>query len=218
MSFLVGLQLGRYVMLGADTQITGAEVTYAPKLFRIRTGLVGGVGLSDLVDALVGRLVATHAVNLSRITDIIHEERSRYSGPTHLPDGTDVLEHTAWILTTEFRERASIAAYYFTSENGYEALPIAEGQALPIMPMDAPGGAWRQVADRINDSIRPPKADDDIDENILYHTQLVGQVIANVAQYSGTVSVAFQVGIHIRGGTVRLSEMLEDVRAALVFQ
>ena len=196
--------------------MTHYRITYAPKIVKTSFGLIAGSGLVDLVDAVAGRVARQPPGAVGGITTIIREERDRFSGPTHLNDGTNVMDHTVWFVTAEL-PGSGVRVYYFTPENDYLAFPLSIGKPLVIMPMDAPSGLEDQVLKHLIEEVRPMSTGINEDENILYHTKLIGRMIAQVSRSSATVSAAYQVGFQALGKGPRLSQVLSSPEHPPVF-
>jgi hypothetical protein len=210
MTCLIGLHLGAYAMIGADTMIYHPhQITYAPKIASARFGLVAGAGVADLIDTIAATLATGGPFTLEHITRLITREVESYSGPTHL-NGIDVRDHTQFFLTTSDALTRSVSIHWGTPENGYELLPIATGRGVPVMPMDAPNGAFDEMVARLAARIRPLASvenQEERDENIRCHCRVIGEEIAWIAARSRTVSPAYQIGVHVPDG-IGLSQVL----------
>jgi hypothetical protein len=88
MTCLIGLNLGAYAMIGADTMIYHpTQITYAPKILRTPFGLIAGSGLTDLIDNVVKRLADDAALNVDHVRRLIIHEFEKFSGPMRLHGG-----------------------------------------------------------------------------------------------------------------------------------
>src|SRR5687767_2009789 len=82
MSTVIGINLGAYMLLAADTRVTFYPDTGPPyfedgksKIHNTRMGLIAGVGLGNLLDRVARRLSAEDPYHTDRIIEIIEEER-----------------------------------------------------------------------------------------------------------------------------------------------
>jgi hypothetical protein len=199
-------------MIGADTMIYHPvrAATYAPKISRTQFGLIAGAGLSDLTNAVATRLALDRTENLAQVAEKIRSEVRAFQGPTHLPGGIDVRDHTVFLLTSPDAVNRNVHLHWGTPENGYDLLPVALGQGFPVLPLDAPPNAFEEMGRRLADACRvAPSADgDEFAASIRYHSELIGAQLAWIAAQSQMVSHEFQVAIHTPTG-VRISRVMQ---------
>jgi len=220
MSCLIGLHLGGYVMLGADRMVYHPnEITYTQKIARTRFGLVAGCGLAELTDNVADRLASEIPVNLEHVQCMVLDEVNSFQGLTHV-GATDIREHTMFMVTGSDAATHLVALNYLTPENQYLALPIVAGRGLPIVPMDAPAGAFEEMVEAMSGGIRMATSADDgeaLSENIRHHSRIIGEQIGWIAHRSRTVSPEFQIAVHLPSG-IRISEVLSAADQAPVFR
>jgi hypothetical protein len=107
MTLIVGLNLGSYVLLGADTRVVSypnGQLRFRDDAEKIRftsAGIITGAGLCDLLDPVKERLANEEIRSTNRIIEIIREKREGLEGWHWLEDDRirEALNKTAWMLT-----------------------------------------------------------------------------------------------------------------------
>lgn len=214
MSVVIGMNVGCYVMIAADTRITW----YLPdgsarfrdekaKIHHTKMGLIAGVGLSNLLDSVARRLGNEEVLHTDRIVEILREERGHVPGRWLENERVrNAVEHeTCWMYTymschsltspdlTQSRLRLAVSH----PQDGYHPvryLPSSGGVCLPF-------GVTPQQADLLQElldnDMQPCLDVSRIQETISHNGALCAYLIQEVSRLDETVSPSFQLGVHV---------------------
>jgi len=213
MTAIVGMNLGDYVIIAADSRLTYYPPT-RPSFFRddklkvkeVRSGLATGAGLGNLIDSVNERLDEEDPLHTDRIIDIIKEERETI--PQDWLERELVrnsLEHeTSWMfsyLTAPNIESPTFDSFQLRLASSHPR----DNYTLCLYPpntgaLSLPGEVVPAVDflhTELSDGIKPLNESEGLQDNISHHVTLCVRIIHAVAAVNETVSRSVQVGVHV---------------------
>ncbi len=210
MSFIVGLNLEQYALLGADTRVSyypGNRLVYRDDETKIRTtsvGLITGAGLCDLLDPVKDRMAVEEPPHTDAIRQVIREEcREAQRRFANCPDQRvqESLQTTGWMMTyltdTEqyFPAGLRVAIMGSADENNrFQLAPPGIPAYLPFSGITQE--QYDELLKMLKDELRPWKqADESLSDNVVHHVGIIARVIKRASEMSEMVSPTFQIGI-----------------------
>lgn len=213
MSVVIGMHLGAYVLLAADTRVTFFPDETGPAVFRddrvkvrkTRMGIMAGVGLSQLLDGVQARLEREDPGDTDRIIAIIQDEREKvpedwFTSP-RVRNAVD--NETCWLFTyvnstqpdtptlDTWRLRLALAHPH----SAYRLALCSPGSGSICMPVSVPGAG--ELQDTLHRNLRPLDDLRDLQSNVEHHVGLCSSLIRHIAAVETSVSAYVHVGLHI---------------------
>jgi hypothetical protein len=215
MTIAIGIDLGRYVMLAADTRTTYYSFlgrTFrddSEKIQKTGIGLITGAGLLPLLDSVKRRLAKEEITDTGDIIRIVREEREKAS-VNFGPKVQEALRKTGWIFT------------YHTVLNGVPQLRLAvahpelgnniglygeKGPAI-IYPIEANETQAKFISNSLLKEIRSNGEIAELQESIQYHARIIAILIKALHEHFPSVSDYCQVGVHTAEGRKGISPII----------
>ena len=223
MSINIGMHLGRYALLAADTRVvseTGAVLSEdVRKIHRTSMGLITGTGFSGLLDLVTQRLAGAEITGTDQIHEIIRESRREVSQSYESPR---VREHadeaTQWMFTYvapgEDGDSAGpalrLAGWHPREQQPEGTLALCmPGRGFSSMPEDVTPEQSGSCHRALDSGMQLPE-EGALFDNISHNAALAVETIRTVAGVSRSVSPHVQIGLHFfpRPATVWVSEIL----------
>lgn len=219
MTINIGINLGDYVILAADTRsVCGLGDTIIShsdgheKVQKSEMGLITGAGYADLLDDVKKQIAQENISHTDQIIHIIKKCRENLS----IKSASSPIMVSKWIKTTSW------LLTYTTSVHRSPVLRLAliqsddkivcydKNKSCVIMPSDSTHEEVERVASLVDGKIRPLHELAIRDENVSYHVALIRAVIKGVSQNHESVSQSFQIGIHTIDGKMGISGISEN--------
>lgn len=231
MTINIGINLGEYVILAADTRtnyIIGSNtIRYedgSEKIFKTKIGLITGSGYANLLNDVKKELKRNEVEHTNEIIEIIKQYRKK-----HL----DLSKTNPYIFGESRKSIAKSTCWLFTYLSVVENFPTLrlslvhpqfddvialyeKNRACVIMPMEFSEDESQKITSMINDSIKQLEDISKIHENIQYHSKLLSSIIKTISQKNESVSSSFQVGIHALDGKIGISPIVENETFSIV--
>jgi hypothetical protein len=151
MTLLVGINLGSYVVLGADSRVSwydGNKFRFRDeeeKIQRTNLGLVTGAGLKDLLDPVKEHLATDREINhTNQLEVMMREARDRFKSEEEYSDDrvAEALDTTCWLFSyygfdpnAEPARRQYVMRLALAHPNrNYNRKLIAENSGIAVMP------------------------------------------------------------------------------------
>jgi hypothetical protein len=211
LSLIVGLHLGAYALIAADTRLSyyvNDVFGYrddSEKIQVIEPGIISGAGLASLVDNVKKRLDDDELGVIDRISDLV---RGEVAYTNQQPWATerrvaDAIGHTAWMFTfvgvppgLQLSDAVLRLALTVPDKN-YALAHVAPNDAWLFPPTDTTEEQFWTWKRRMKDGIEPLLRAEDFQANLSRHVDLVGQLMADVSAVNKGVAPTFQVGVHV---------------------
>jgi hypothetical protein len=208
MTMVVGLQLGSYTMLVADTRMT----FYPPnqpsffedgkeKIHHTKLGIISGAGNGGLLRRVATRLDSAEFATCNSNTQIeraIIEEFENYPVPSD-PDLAERTAETAWLTTYVGHGDDLVPHFRITIMGGRDQrlLRFPDGEVLTLMPPEATDPLRKAVADMLRERMRPlPKFHlGEVQVSVLWNGLTAAAVIQELGKHLEGISRTFQIGI-----------------------
>jgi hypothetical protein len=213
MTLIVGMHLGSYVLLAADTRVTyySNEIRMFrddfTKIRRTSMGLVSGAGIVELLDPVQDRLKAETIAIIDRIVEIVQEQltvvkKEPWAGH---PRNADAIEHTGWMCTFIGSDNSRDPPTHplrlgvvGAKETLIQSIPFNDVFLLtPTGTTPEQWTAWYRFA---KDNLQPlaDKAEvADIARNIAHHARVARDLMERVSLANDGVAKTLQLGVHI---------------------
>lgn len=228
MTLIVGLHLGSYVLIGADTREGRSSLGGLPvhddavKLHLTSIGLAAGAGLGNLVEAAIASLQRIDIDHPDRIVDVLNRESQqvRLVAQKHGATGEvfDALEATQVFVT--YQGRGALRDYPGRHLSEVEirlavASPSPAFRLVQLRPFDAffiGGGAAASRRDEWRAScvggMKRRRFYQSIDHNIDHHVRMIARLIEEAARTDDTIGTTCVVGIHLVDGRFGLTSAI----------
>ena len=209
MSINIGMHLGEYVLLAADTRVvsdTGAVLRDdATKIRRTSMGLATGTGFTDLLDLVIDHLAEEEITDTGQIHNAIAgsrdaiKRRPYYENPA-VREAVD--SATQWLFTyltpreNENGVRAPALRLAGWRPLQQDGLALCEpGGGLLVMPGGTTPRQFEQFQRTLDEGLQRPENGALLD-NISHNVRLAVRVIRAVAGVNSSVSPSVQIGLH----------------------
>jgi len=221
MTINIGINLGRYIILAADTRtvycLDGRIIRYSDehqKIQKTKVGLITGAGYTDLLDDVKKQIAQENVNHTDQIIVIIRKCRENLQLKPAFSSvlGSKWIEATSWLLTymTPIRNAGTLRLALIHPQFGDKIAVCQKNKSCVIMPADSTPEQSEHVTNIVNSQIKPLEEPTRINENIDYHVALIRGVIKGVSQDHRSVSQSFQIGIHTIDGRMGISCITED--------
>lgn len=214
MTVIIGMNLGQYVLLAADTRVTYYRgVSETPewqddneKILKTTMGLITGMGLVQLLDPVKNQLSVEDPIHTDRIIEIIKQQRAIADRrwPTD-PRIREALDHvTCWMFSYVTSsdpqhptpDTVTLRLAIAHPHNGYQlslygAPSGAIGFPHGIEPREA-----ESITKFLNDNIKPMSDWSEFESTVNHNASLAAQIIRYLSEINEGVSPYFQIGVH----------------------
>lgn len=218
MTIAIGINLGLYAILAADTRET-VERLGSPffddnksKVHKTTMGLIAGAGLVQLLDAVNAQLASETITSTERISAIVAEEGERVRRQFAKYSKLDwALANTGWIFSyitvLDGNPTLRLGIIHPSIENGRCTLyPIGEPAVIFPVELDkeAVEGLWETFIGRIH----VPADDTEVQKSIEQNLKLIARLVFLLQPHCISISRRLQVGIHM-DSQAKISEMID---------
>jgi hypothetical protein len=216
MTLIVGLNLGYYVLLGADTRVVCRYADgsiqnedNAEKIQRTGLGLITGAGLMSLVESAETLLAGEDIAHVDRLVEILEQERTRVLSQPLADDADNRrgIEHTNWMFSYRAAQNANKPQLAMTGRfgpNNWVAAILNQAWLLtPAGTTPEQAQVWMTFA---NENLRALERPEDFDANLAYHRQVVGRLMKMVADVNQSVAGTFRLGVDAVPNRVGISD------------
>jgi hypothetical protein len=221
-TLIVGMNLGSYALLGADTR-----VSYYPhdrlmyrddslKIRRIGMGLITGAGFGNLLDDVKGALDDDAIEHTDIIRDVVNREvedwkRHPWYQQTRV---RKALDETGWMFSyvtgsLEQPDKCELRLAVLGTDNGPLGL-ILKNKSWLFPPTGTTQEQGKEWFDFLKDSLRPLERDDDLAKNIAHHIGCVYHIMEAGSEANEGVAKTFQIGIHVMPRAKWISNIITE--------
>lgn len=229
MTIALGINFDKYILLAADTRTVyfgrdGSVLRHeddSEKIQRTMIGLITGVGIKRLLDAVKLRLAEQEIKHTDEILQIISEERQRYEEFRKINPSYKHLDSTTtgWIYTymtpTQEGMRLRLAISHPSIGDG---LWIRQtNDPAIICPVEASKEQAEEIGEIMKECIKPFNDFSNIQESIKYHTKIIASLIQTMQPEFPSISQYFQIGIHTVEGGKGISPIIRGNESNISF-
>jgi hypothetical protein len=218
MTIAIGINLGSYAVLAADTRTTYHRFGMpfyddnSTKVQKTTMGLITGAGFLPLLDSVKRKLATEQITNTERVLSIIKEESERtlQAWRTHSQIDSWV-EQTGWIFsyTTLLNNQPALRVGIFHPSINKETYVTYEvGYPEIILPVELDHETAEAIYDPILQQIKVPGDSSELQSSIDQNIAVIGALINALQPHCPSISRRFQVGIH-SGGQVGISDLTD---------
>ena len=218
MTIAIGVNLGSYAILAADTRTTYYRLGMpfcddnSSKVQKTTMGLITGAGFLPLLDGVKRMLVTEQVTNTERVLSIINEESERARQAWRIHSQIDFwIEQTGWIFsyTTTLDNQPTLRVGIFHPSINKEMYVTYEvGNPEIIFPVELNHETTEAIYDPILQRIKVPVDSSEVQDSIDQNIAVIGALINALQPYCPSISRRFQVGIH-SGGQVGISDLTD---------
>ena len=208
MTMVVGLQLGSYTMLVADTRMTfypPNEASYFEdgneKIHHTQLGIISGAGNGGLLRRVAARLDGEEFATCNsngHIEQAIIEECEDYLVPSD-PHLAEMTRATAWLTTYVGHGDDLVPHFRITVMGGRDRrlLRFPDGEVLTLMPPEATDELRKAVATMLRERIKqlPRFNVVDLQESVLWNGLMAATAIQELGKHLAGISQSYQIGI-----------------------
>ena len=221
MTIAIGINLGSYAILAADTRTTYHRFGMpfyddnSSKVQKTMMGLITGAGFLPLLDSVKRKLATEQITNTERVLSIITEERKKTLQAWRIHSQIDSwVEQTGWIFsyTALLNNEPTLRVGIFHPSINKEMYVTYEvGSPEIIFPVELDPETAKAIYEPILQRIKVPSDSSELQSSIEQNSVIIGAVINALQPHCPSISRRFQVGIH-SGGQVGISD-LTDIQA-----
>lgn len=218
MTIAIGINLGLYAILAADTRTTYSrfgQTFYdddSSKVQKTTMGLITGAGFGPLLDNVKRKLAIEQVTNTERVLNIIKQETGKTLNAWRMnPQIESWIRQTGWIfsyITQESNEPILRVAIFHPSLNEEMYLTYEVGKPEIIFPVELEPGTADAIYDSILQGIKLPTDSSEIQSSIEQNSRVIVALIRALQPHCPSISRRFQVGIH-SGGQVGISDLID---------
>jgi hypothetical protein len=218
MTIAIGINLGSYAILAADTRTTyhlfGMPFydDSSSKVQKTTMGLITGAGFCTLLDGVKKKLATEQVADTERVLRIIKEETemTRNAWRVH-PQIESWIEQTGWIFSymTVLNDQPLLRLGVFHPRLNREMYATYEvGDPAIVFPVELDSRMADEVRDLVLKRIKVPTGVADLQSSIEQNSTLIGTVISELQPSCPSISRRFQIGIH-SGGQTGISNLVD---------
>lgn len=218
MTIAIGINLGSYAILAADTRTTyylfGTPFhdDNSSKIQKTTMGLITGAGFSALLDGVKKRLVTEQVGNTETVLRIIKEETEMARSVWRMyPQIESWIEQTGWIFTymTVLSDQPVLRLGAFHPSLNREMYATYEvGNPAIIFPVELDSQSAHEIHDLVVKRVKVPTGVADVQTSVEQNSALVGTVISELQPSCPSIGRRFQIGIH-SGGQTGISSLVD---------
>lgn len=221
MTINIGINLGEYILLAADTRSVlcwGTRVIdhsdEAEKIQETKAGLITGAGYEDILEDVKDQISKSDIIYTDEIIAIITKSREKWLSrlPFYSGEMRTWIKTTSWLLTYITLENESPVLRLSIIHPEYED-KIAYCQlnkSLVVMPGGSTPKQVVGITRLINKNIKPLESLPDLNQNINYHVVVIRSTIQAISQEFDSVGPSFQIGIQTIDGKTGVSDIIKD--------
>lgn len=211
MTIAVGINLGLYAILAADTRTTYHRFGMpfyddnSSKVQKTTMGLITGAGFCALLDGVKKKLATEQITDTERVLQIIKETtemtRNAWRGS---PQIESWIEQTGWIFSymTVLDGQPLLRLEVFHPRLNREMHATYEvGDPAIIFPVELDSRMADKIHDLVLRGVNVPTSVADLQSSIEQNSALIGTVISGLQPSCPSISGRFQIGIHSGGQT-----------------
>lgn len=218
MTIAIGINLGLYAILAADTRTTYHKLGMpfyddnSSKVQKTTMGLITGAGFCSVLDSVKSRLETEQIINTDSVLSIIKEEskKTQQTWQTH-PQIHSWMEQTGWIFsyTTLLNNQPLLRLGIFHPSISKDEFGIYEvGKPAIIFPVELDREKVEAIYDPILQKIKIPADSSELQSSVERNTAVIAAVINALQPHCPSISRRFQVGIH-SGGQLGISDLTD---------
>jgi len=218
MTIAIGINLGSYAILAADTRTT-YHVFNVPfyddtssKIQKTMMGLITGAGFCPLLDNVKSRLAIEQVTNTDSTLSIIKGEIEKTLQTWQTYSQIHYwIEQTGWIFsyTTMINNQPLLRIGIFHPSIDKKRLGIYEiGKPAIIFPVELDREKVEAICDPILRRIGAPADSSELESSFEQNSRVIGAVINALQPHCPSISRRFQIGIHM-GGRVGVSDLID---------
>ena len=218
MTIAIGINLGLYAILAADTRTTYHKPGIpfyddnSSKVQKTAMGLITGAGFCPALDSVKNRLETEQITNTDAVLSIIKEEskKTQQTWQTH-PQIHSWMEQTGWIFsyTTLLNNQPLLRLGIFHPSISKDEFGIYEvGKPAIIFPVELDREKVEAICDPILQKIKVPADSSELQSSVERNTAIIAAVINALQPHCPSISRRFQVGIH-SGGQLGISDLTD---------
>jgi len=218
MTIAIGINLGSYAILAADTRTTYHRFGMpfyddnSTKVQKTTMGLITGAGFLPLLDSVKRKLATEQITSTERVLIIIKEERERILQAWRIHSQIDSwIEQTGWIFSYTAllnNEPALRVGIFHPSINKEMYATYEVGSPEIIFPVELDPETAKAIYDPILQRIKVPTDSSKLQSSIEQNSTAIGAVISALQPHCPSISRRLQVGIH-SGGQVGISDLID---------
>lgn len=232
MTMAVGFHLGGYVMLAADTRVTGYLFGVPiscqddqEKVHRTGIGLITGAGYCPLLEAVRDRFKSMGEGNSNDIIRIIREEREKQRAQLALAGLISSKSvDTGWIFTyltaADGKLKLRMGLSHSTIDDKQFCV-YESGQCCLIAPAEASKQQAEVLHEGLIAALEPLQDISDqakLQASIVRHWGLIAGVIRKLKPQFPSISAFSQVGVHLASGHRGISQIVSNEQDNLSLQ
>jgi len=220
MTIAIGINLGSYAILAADTRTTyhlfGMPFydDNSSKVQKTTMGLITGAGFCTLLDGVKKKLATEQVADTDCVLRIIKEETEMTRNAwREYPQIESWIEQTGWIFSymTVSSDQPLLRLGVFHPSLNREIYATYEvGNPAIIFPVELNSRIADEIHDLVLERIKVPTGVADLQSSIEQNSTLIGTVISELQPSCRSISRCFQIGIH-SGGQTGISDLV-DIR------
>lgn len=218
MTIAIGINLGLYAILAADTRTTYHRFDMpffddnSTKVQKTTMGLITGAGFFPLLDSVKRKLATEQITNTERVLSIIKEENEKTRQAWRTYSQIDSwMEKTGWIFsyTTLLNNEPTLRVGIFHPSINKEMYVTYEvGNPEIIFPVELDPETAQAIYDLILQRIKVPVDSSELQSSIEQNSRVIGVAINALQPHCPSISKLFQVGIHC-GGQAVISDLID---------
>jgi hypothetical protein len=220
MTMVVGMNLGFYVLIVADTRMT-----YYPrdaprywkdgrgKVYGTNLGIIAGAGFGPTLDAVRERLAGEDGMEVRHLDDVrrvASEEFDKRVAPPEWPqEALRSHQMTGWLLTylNPMREPGDYLRMAFVpGSSSAPAFVYEKGDVAILGSVDLEAVA-SDMQERLSSRLKVQDGADGLNDSLAEHVVLAASAISKGAELSEGISQSFQVGIYTQWAQHGISEI-----------
>lgn len=230
MTIAIGINLGLYAILAADTRTT----YFTPnspfhddnksKVHKTTMGLITGAGFCPLLDFVNTRLATVKIENSYSMLSIIKEAREQIRQKwQHYSLIDSSIEQTGWIFsyyTPENDKQTLRVGAYHQSLNKDDYVLYGVGDPVIIYPSELTHEEVDNIHPNILSKIAIPNNQSEIQSSIQHNTTIIAALILALSPLCRSISNRFQIGVHMNGqiGVSQITDIQVNGKFELTLQ
>jgi hypothetical protein len=220
MTIAIGINLGLYAILAADTRTTGYLFGVphhydddSSKVQKTTMGLITGAGFLPLLERVKQELAAEEITNTERVLSIIKEQSERILQVwgTH-PQTNSWIRQTGWIFsyTTLLDNQPTLRVGIFHPSIDAEMYATYEvGKPAIIFPVELDPETVDRMHDVVLREVKMPNQLSELESSVQHNSAVIAQVVRVLQPHCPSISRRFQVGVHRFDGQTGLSGLAD---------
>ncbi len=218
MTIAIGINLGFYAILAADTRTTYHLVNMpfyddnSSKVQKTTMGLITGAGFCPLLDGVKNRLANEQIISTDSVLAIIKEERENTLQTCQTYSQIESwIEQTGWIFSymTLQNDQLILRVSIFHPSISKEMYATYEvGQPAIIFPLELDREKVDAIYNPVIQEIEVPDNTSELQSSIAQNSRIIAALINVLQPLCPSISNRFQIGIHM-GGQTGVSDLID---------